>query len=126
MMKWRGMALIAALYGLMAVVLAALGAHLLPANLEAAQSLWATALQMHIFHAVALLALAALSAYRDSNLLRWSGFMMALGVLLFSGSLYLRAAGIEFLPGPLTPAGGFILMLGWALLIISLIRHNSG
>jgi len=123
---WRGIALIASLYGLMAVVLAALGAHLLPADREGAQTLWATALQMHIFHAAALLALAALLACRASVLLRWSGLVMAFGVLLFSGSLYLRATGLDLLPGPLTPAGGIILMLGWALLIIGLIRNNSG
>ena len=52
--------------------------------------------------------------------------MMAVGVLLFSGSLYLRATGFEFLPGPVTPAGGIILMLGWALLFIGLIRIPSG
>jgi uncharacterized membrane protein YgdD (TMEM256/DUF423 family) len=120
------MALLAALYGLLAVVLAALGAHLLPADQAGAQALWATALQMHIFHAAALLALAALSAHLDSSLLRWSGLMMALGVLLFSGSLYLRAIGLELLPGPLTPAGGFILMAGWALLMVGLISRKTG
>ena len=125
-MNWRGIALIAALYGLLAVVLAAQGAHLLPADQEAAQKLWATALQMHMFHAAALLAVAALSAYRSSFLLPWSGLMMAVGVLLFSGSLYLRATGFEFLPGAVTPAGGIILMLGWALLFIGLIRIPSG
>lgn len=125
-MSWRGIALVAAFYGLSAVVLAALGAHLLPAGQVAAQKLWATALQMHIFHAAALLALAALSAHRDSSLLRWSGLMMAIGVLFFSGSLYLRASGLELLPGPITPAGGFILMLGWALLIVGVARGKAG
>jgi uncharacterized membrane protein YgdD (TMEM256/DUF423 family) len=124
--SWRGIALVAALYGLSAVVLAALGAHLLPADQAAAQKLWATALQMHIFHAAALLALAALAAHRDSSPLRWSGLMMVLGVLLFSGSLYLRAVGLEIVPGPLTPAGGIILMLGWALLIVDLIGRKAG
>jgi len=125
-MNWRGIALIASLYGLLAVMLAALGAHLLPAEQAVAQTLWATALQMHIFHAAALLALAALLAHRDSSLLRWSGLMMVLGVLLFSGSLYLRAVGLELLPGPLTPAGGIILMLGWALLIVGVISRKAG
>jgi uncharacterized membrane protein YgdD (TMEM256/DUF423 family) len=125
-MNWRGIALIASLYGLSAVVLAALGAHLLPADRADAQTLWATALQMHIFHAGALLALAALTAHRDSTVLRWSGFMMALGVLFFCGSLYLRASGIEFLPGPLTPAGGIVLMLGWVLLFSGLIGRKPG
>ena len=124
-MNWRGIALTAALYGLSAVVLAALGAHLLPADQPGAQKLWATALQMHIFHAATLLALAALSAYHPSMLLRWSGLIMALGVLLFSGSLYLRAAGLDLLPGPLTPFGGIMIMLAWVMLIIGLVRKNT-
>jgi len=53
-MSWRGIALIAALYGLLAVVLAALGAHLLPTDKPDVQKLWATALQIHMFHAVSL------------------------------------------------------------------------
>jgi uncharacterized membrane protein YgdD (TMEM256/DUF423 family) len=52
--------------------------------------------------------------------------MMALGVLFFCGSLYLRASGIEFLPGPLTPAGGIVLMLGWVLLFSGLIGRKPG
>lgn len=120
------MALVSALYGLTAVVLAAMGAHVLPADNATAQSLWATALQMHIFHAAVLLALAALAAYRGSSVLRWSGFMMALGVLFFSGTLYLRAAGLDLLPGPLTPAGGIVLMSGWVLLIMGLLRSPAG
>jgi len=124
--NWRGIALIAALYGLLAVVLAALGAHLLPADQAGAQKLWATALQIHMFQTAALLALAALAAYRDSALFLWSGFTMAFGALLFSGSLYLRAAGVDLLPGPLTPLGGAIVMLGWFMLIITLVGNYTG
>jgi uncharacterized membrane protein YgdD (TMEM256/DUF423 family) len=117
-MAGRGTALIAALYGLLAVVLAALGAHALPVDNPEAQKLWATALQMHMFHTVALLAIAALAASRDSVLIPWSGLLMAAGVFLFSGNLYLRAIGLEFLPGPLTPFGGVLLMLSWVMLFI--------
>jgi uncharacterized membrane protein YgdD (TMEM256/DUF423 family) len=52
--------------------------------------------------------------------------MMAFGVLLFSGSLYLRAAGIDLLPGPITPLGGAIVMLGWLMLVITLVGKNTG
>ncbi len=124
-MAGRGTALIAALYGLLAVVLAALGAHALPVDNPGAQKLWATAQQMHMFHTVALLAIAALAASRDSVLIPWSGLLMASGVFLFSGSLYLRAIGFEFLPGPLTPFGGVLLMLSWVMLFIIVIRENA-
>ncbi len=112
---------LAALYGLLAVILAALGAHLLQAHDETARQLWGTALQMHMFHAAALLGVAALAQVRDSILVVVSGLIIALGVLLFCGSLYLRSAGVDLLPGPLTPLGGGIIMLGWALLIMTLV-----
>jgi len=124
-MAGRGTALIAALYGLLAVMLAALGAHALPVDSPEAKNLWATALQMHMFHTVALLAIAALAASRDSVLIPWSGLLMAAGVFLFSGSLYLRAIGLEFLPGPLTPLGGVLLMLSWVMLFIIVIREDA-
>ncbi len=59
MINRRGIALIAALSGLLAVVLAAAGAHIIPQDNAGAQQLWATALQMHLFHTVALLGMAA-------------------------------------------------------------------
>ena len=124
-MAGRGTALIAALYGLLAVMLAALGAHALPVDNPEAQNLWATALQMHMFHTVALLAIAALAASRESVLIPRSGLLMAAGVFLFSGSLYLRAIGFEFLPGPLTPFGGVLLMLSWVMLFIIVIREDA-
>jgi len=115
---------LASLYGLLAVMLAALGSHLLPTE-SAAQNLWGTALQIHMFHAAALLAVAALAYTRRSSLISWTGLIMAFGVLLFSGSLYLRAAGFDYLPGPVTPFGGGLIMLAWLLLIMILIRKNE-
>ena len=124
-MKGRGLAIIAATYCLLAVMLAAFGAHLLQGADDSTQKLWATAQQIHLFHAAALLALAALAGVRNSVFIDISGLVISLGVLLFSGSLYLRSAGFDFLWGPLTPAGGLIIMLGWAALILTLIRKNE-
>jgi uncharacterized membrane protein YgdD (TMEM256/DUF423 family) len=120
----RGIALIAAVSGLLAVILAATGAHILAEDGAAAQKLWATALQMHMFHTVALLGVAALIQPDSSRLLPWSGILMMLGVLLFSGSLYLRAGGFVAVPGLVTPLGGLLLMAGWLVLILALIRKR--
>ncbi len=60
MISRRGIALSAALSGLLAVILAAVGSHVLPQDGAEAQKLWATALQIHMFHTVALLGIAAL------------------------------------------------------------------
>jgi uncharacterized membrane protein YgdD (TMEM256/DUF423 family) len=120
----RGIALFAALSGLLAVILAAAGAHFLPEDGAVAQKLWATALQMHMFHTVALLGIAALIKPDSPRLLPWSGILMMLGILLFSGSLYLRAGGFVAVPGLVTPLGGLLLMAGWLALFMTLIRKS--
>lgn len=124
-MSQRLLAAVAALYCLLAVMLAALGSHVLPTDSVTAQKLWGTALQIHMFHAAALLALAALAHVRNSFAVSWSGLVIALGVLLFSASLYLRAAGIFQLAGLITPLGGGIIMLGWIILIMILVSKTK-
>jgi len=124
MIKQRGIAVIAALFGLLAVVLAAAGSHILAQDGAEAQKLWATALQIHMFHSVALLGIAALIQPGSPPLMSWSGIAMTLGLLLFSGSLYLRASGFLAVPGPLAPLGGLLLMAAWLILIMTLIRKS--
>jgi uncharacterized membrane protein YgdD (TMEM256/DUF423 family) len=103
---------LAALAGASGVALAAAAAHGGGANL-------APAAQMLLVHAPALLAVAALTAqgwlHRPLTLL--AGFALALGVLLFSGTLVLGALyGIR--PFPMAaPTGGVILIGGWLLLV---------
>jgi len=124
MIKQRGIALAAALSGLLAVVLAAAGSHILPQDGADAQKLWATALQIHMFHTVALLGIAALIQPGSPPLMPWSGIAMMLGLLLFSGSLYLRASDFVSVPGLLAPLGGLLLMAAWLVLIVTLIRNS--
>ena len=58
----------------------------------------------------------------------WTAAAFALGILGFSGGLYLRAFDVPRLPGFLshgiTPIGGILLMLGWALLALSALRRR--
>ena len=123
MIKRRGIALIAALSGLLAVVLAAAGAHVLPQDSSEAQQLWATAVQIHMFHTVALLGVAALIQPGSSALTPWSGVLMVVGIVLFSGSLYLRAGGFAPVPDMVTPLGGILLMAAWVVLMTGIIRQ---
>lgn len=121
----RGIALFAALYGLLAVILAAAGSHMLAQQEPASNMLWATALQIHMFHTVALLGIAALIQPDSTRMMAWSGFLMILGVLLFSGSLYMRAAGFALVPALVTPLGGLLLMVAWFVLFVTLIRKTA-
>ena len=124
MVSRRGIALSAALSGLLAVILAAVGSHILPQDGAEAQKLWATALQIHMFHTVALLGIAALIQPGSPRLMPWSGSLMTLGLVFFSGSLYLRASGFVPVPGLLAPLGGLLLMAAWLILIVTLIRKS--
>jgi len=109
--RWLGAS--AGLFGLAAVFLAALGAHLVEFSGPHAIGLWETALKIHLFHAAALLALTALCFHKLSSALPAFGLLMALGTLLFSGSLYLRASDWELLPGFVAPTGGLMMMAAW-------------
>jgi uncharacterized membrane protein YgdD (TMEM256/DUF423 family) len=107
----RGLLAAAALVGAAGVALGAFGAHALRARLDArALELWDTAVRYHLLHAAALLAI-ALSPLAVS--LRSAGWLLTLGVVLFSGSLYALALGGPRLLGPLTPLGGLAFIAGW-------------
>ena len=123
-MQRRALVVTSAVFGLTAVVCAALGAHVIPADEIKSVRMWTSALQLHLFHAAALLAIAVLAEYRNSQKIYLSGFIIALGAFLFSATLYLRAAGLNGLPGQLTPLGGLIAISGWGTFIMTLIRKN--
>ncbi|RXK54625.1 DUF423 domain-containing protein [Oleiharenicola lentus] len=112
--------LIAGLLGFTGVALGAFGAHGLKATLEAGNQLenWKTAVFYQLVHAVALLAIAG----KPVSLAKLGGCWLA-GVLCFSGSLYWIALGgpVKFL-WPVTPFGGLLLLIGWAMLAWSAWR----
>ena len=113
---------LAALLGLTGVGMAAYASHGLgfitdAALREATRSTLHMAVQQQMFHALALLGVGILSVKGLGN--RWicaAGGLFVLGVLLFSGLIYLRTfTGIETFR-PLVPWGGSCLMLAWLLL----------
>lgn len=124
MPSWRFIGVCAALLGLLAVVLGAVGAHVVPLEDAVGQRQWATAWHLHLFHAAALLALAAVARQVPSMLLLAGGLTLLTGSLLFCGSLYLRILGWAWIPGPVTPFGGMLMMLGWLLTAASLARSS--
>ncbi|HET6565734.1 MAG TPA: DUF423 domain-containing protein [Xanthomonadales bacterium] len=124
-LAWRWLAIAAAVLGLIAVLLGAMGSHAVDLTAAGAEQRWNTALQIHYFQAAALMALASLSASQaGGNRLLLPGLLQLSGTLLFCGNLYLRALQIELLPGWITPAGGLILLTGWLLLIAILLKNS--
>lgn len=108
-----------AILGLLGVGLGAFGAHGLEGALEGLEaaalaerlSWWETAAQYHLVHAVSICAIAAGLGPRG----RGAVGALALGVLVFSGTLYAMALGGPRWLGAVTPIGGVALMVGWAL-----------
>jgi uncharacterized membrane protein YgdD (TMEM256/DUF423 family) len=107
---------IAAALCFIAVALGAFGAHALKATLQSSGMLdvWNKAVLYHFFHAIAMVALALHGAGN-----RAAYFLLATGILLFSGSLYAMALTNTPWLGAITPLGGVCFLAGWAWLVIA-------
>lgn len=106
----------------LAVALGAFGAHGLKKILTKEMlDIFETGVRYHFYHAIGLLVVGLITHYLpDSALLKWSGWLMASGILIFSGSLYILAmTGIRWL-GAITPIGGLCFIASWILLTIAL------
>lgn len=122
--------IIASVFGILAVILGAFGAHALKSLLDpAGLEVWKTAVSYQFYHTLALLFVSLLPASngRAGNIAAW---FFSLGILLFSGSLYLISTkeilNISQLSvlGPLTPVGGLFFILGWISLISIAIKSK--
>ena len=109
---------------LAAVALGAFSAHALNGRLSAEMlAVWHTGVEYHIYHALGLLAVGFVATQLpESALLKWSGWLMFTGILLFSGSLYALALSGERWLGAITPIGGIAFLAAWALLVVGVLR----
>ncbi len=111
---------ISGVLGFLGVALGAFGAHALKAKVSPEMlAVWHTGVLYHLIHALVLLAL-ALYAKATGVDIRWGARFFAVGILLFSGSLYaLTLSGIRPL-GAITPLGGAAFLLGWGWVLLKL------
>lgn len=106
---------------LTAVILAAMGSHLIEMN--GMQATWDIAINLHLFSAAALVGLAAWLTIFDSKLLRWGTWAIIFGTVVFCGSIYLHVITGHMLRA-VTPFGGLLMMLGWLLAALSFLRKT--
>jgi uncharacterized membrane protein YgdD (TMEM256/DUF423 family) len=109
---------LASLSGMLAVVFGAFGAHALKGKLDdQALKVFETAVQYHFYHTFALLVVGVIALNQPQTvLLKSSGWLFVIGILVFSGSLYLLSlTGVRWL-GAITPLGGLAFIAGWACL----------
>ncbi len=121
----------ASIFGLIAVILGAFGAHSLK-NIVSPNmlSIWQTGIQYQFYHTFALLFLSTLSNIKP-NYTKLSFYGFVLGIILFSGSLFLLALkdflGAPWLKylGPITPIGGLFFMLGWLGILLGVLKADK-
>ena len=119
-----------AVFGFIAIILGAFGAHALKEVLDAGQLVsFETGVKYQMYHALFLLFLGS-SSLVSEKAKKTIYYLMLCGVLLFSGSIYLLATknitNIDFgIIGILTPIGGLLMIIGWVLLFLDIIKKKA-
>lgn len=109
----------------LAVALGAFGSHGLKPKLSPEMfSVYQTAVQYHMIHALGIILIGVIAHYiTNSGLIQWAGGLLLLGILFFSGSLYLLTLTDIKWVGPVTPVGGLCFLAGWLLLAIAALKN---
>jgi|SRR5687767_11215839 uncharacterized membrane protein YgdD (TMEM256/DUF423 family) len=122
---------VGALLGGIAVALGAFGAHGLKKIVTAdTVNTFQTGVQYQMYHALALIAVAIVFEKFPNKLMVWAGSTFCIGILLFSGSLYLltilKATGKVGMEGVgiITPFGGLFFIVGWLLLFAGVMKSS--
>jgi uncharacterized membrane protein YgdD (TMEM256/DUF423 family) len=119
----RQFLILAAISGMLLVILGAFGAHALEARLPAEHLVWwQKAVHYQGLHTLALFGTGLLTLHHPGRALNIAGWLFIAGILLFSGSLYaLTLTGLRTL-GMITPLGGTAFIAGWLALALAAWR----
>jgi uncharacterized membrane protein YgdD (TMEM256/DUF423 family) len=123
-MNTKATLLSGALLALLSVTLGAFGAHILKSVLTAAGRMetFELAVRYQFYHAFALLVAGILQHTFPTPWFKYASLSTFPGVLLFSGSLLAFCfTGVSAL-GIITPFGGVLLMLGWAFMLVGILK----
>lgn len=115
-----------AVFAGLAVAAGAFGTHMLRPVLDATMlGAFETGARYQMYHALALCLLAGIAERNPTLRVAAVGWLFLIGMLLFSGSLYVLAlSGVRWV-GAFTPLGGAALITGWALLAWTVAKHRS-
>jgi uncharacterized membrane protein YgdD (TMEM256/DUF423 family) len=118
---------IGVLLGGLAVILGAFGSHAFEAILLKNQKVevYKLASQYQYYHTFAILSVGILMLHFQNRYLVYAGYAFLMGVIIFSGSLYVLAlSNIRWL-GAITPLGGISLILGWFFLWMGIYQSEK-
>ena len=114
--------ILGALNALMAVGTGAFGAHGLEGKLsDKYLSVWEKATTYQMYHGLGLLLIGIISGTTSINV-NWAGWLLFLGIVFFSGSLYILALTQIRILGAITPIGGILFIIGWLMLVIGTFK----
>lgn len=121
--------IIAGVYGLVTIILGALGSHAFKKILSVDKlASFEVGIRYQMYHAIVLLVLGLFLSF-TTPLEKWSSLCLIIGTFLFSFTIYFLAfseywnINLKFL-GPITPIGGFFLIVGWVLLITYFVKYR--
>jgi len=116
----RNFLLIGSLAALLGVTIGAFGTHALRGRIAPDMlGVFETAVRYQMYHAIAIVLVSALMTRLDGWLIHAAGWSFTIGIVLFSGSLYLLAATGTRILGAITPIGGVFFIVGWACLALA-------
>ena len=109
------------------VALGAFGAHGLKSKVAPDMlTVWETAVQYHLIHALGLFLIGILcQLIPEASQVRVAGWLLLAGIVMFSGSLYAMVLTVTKPLGIITPIGGVAFLVGWLLLALSVWRDTS-
>ena len=115
--------IIAAISGALAVSLGAFGAHILKQLISVEMlEAYKTGIQYQFYHTFAIMSVGLLMYFKQTKSLKWAGYLFTVGIIIFSGFIYLMAiTGIKAL-GIIPAFGGLILISGWICLLTHCIK----
>ena len=109
---------VGALFAFLAVALGAFGAHALRSRISPEMlAVFETGVRYQMYHALALLLVGLMMGPMGGWLIHTAGWAFVVGIVLFSGSLYLLAITGTTLFGAIAPIGGVAFLVGWGCLI---------
>ncbi|MFN8415027.1 MAG: DUF423 domain-containing protein [Cytophagaceae bacterium] len=115
--------------GTLAVMIGAFGAHKWKPYLQSIEKLdvYQTGVEYQFYHALALVMTGILmaSSLGNAKYLQWAGWSFAIGILLFSGSLYMICITQVNKWGAVAPIGGTAFIVGWISLFLAFTIKNS-
>jgi len=121
--------IIGAVYGLVSVVLGAFGAHALKKIISVDKlASFETGVKYQMYSALFLLIVGYILKF-ETPTEKWISILMIAGTFLFSVSIYflsfseVSSVNLKFL-GPITPLGGLLMIISWAMLIYYFVKHQ--